>query len=583
MKKIFGMFGSSRPEDDTDTSVEDNMGKEISDNTPSTEIVATTTTVETRMEPAVRDPLEDLPEHIENIGLADVDLGEQLPAVATDQKKAVTELGGRHELIAARLGQIGEILQQLNDAHKLVERLAPPLSATFRHHQILAGQNIALQHALDHVNDEVGTLREREVTATARATSLELELRHLNEAFEQAQAVQAQTEEELRTATGEIRVRDANISDLERRAHDLSAELAELRNELVDINARWQEGATVQNTLTQQLREERENYQTLEHEHQSLQGSVQNTVAEIAQLGRQLSESEDKVASLQAHSHQVENSLAETQAEKAQLIEKVNGLELSIAEERRNLAVKAEGMRGRTETLEKLLAQAREELSTQAETLQETQHQGGEMKSTIARLEARSEKAVSDLQQSEDEVRQLTELHTTLSDRVEMLNKVIQSKDEALQRNKEVLESQAERLGVLESKSASLVETYERQLASLAAALEQEKTERALLEGTLETARQEKVRLQRQLIQYRSSLVDESPVEVQLSKVTYPEPTAGLVPKPSVEAPSIVISRPAPAPDAGAAYRPAETVTTTTETTVSTTHTAGQTTPDKIG
>lgn len=547
MRKILGLFGSSHrdAEDEAQTFTDEpKIETPSSESNNETQVASMNVQAEIAAETTGNDPLDNLSETVTSIALADEEtLGEPTQEVVDDQTRAVTELGERHELIAARLGQIGEILQQLNDAHKLVDRLAPPLTATFRHHQILAGQNIALQHALDHVNDEVSSLRESEVTATARSTSLELELRHLNDSYAQVQALHAQAEEDLRTASGEIRSRDASISDLERQVHELSIEINELRDDLSQSNERWQESAAVQNNLTQQLRQERENLETLHHEYESLKASLQQTVTEAAQLSRQKLEAEEIAAATRAHSMEVEENLASTQAEKAALFDKLNELELAIAEERRNLAVNAEGMRGRSETLEKLLTQAREELGTQADTLRDAQQKGAEMKNTIVRLETRCEKAIADLQKSEGESRHLAESNATLTDRVEALNKALQSKEEALQRNKEVLDNQAERLGALEGKSFSQAENYERQLASYAAALEQERAERALLEGTLEAARQEKQRLQRQFIQYRSTVVDQSTADVvQLANVTYPtiETLSGLVPKPSVEAPSIV-------------------------------------------
>lgn len=483
MKKIFGLFNSSPMGSDDGLEAVDSLID--------------------KTQPSAVDPF--LP--VSTITAEDMELAEA-------QAKAVTDLGERHELIAARLSQIGEILQQLNDAQTLAERLTKPLADTFRHHQATASQIISLNHALERTGSELVTVRERDSTAMARMSALELKLRHLQEAHTQLQTLQRSTEEELRLTAGELRQRDTVIGDLERRIHDLLIELDETRDDLVAATARVHEGEAAHGVLVQQLREEREDYQGLEKEHESLQTSIQHTVSEVALSNRRLNEAEEEASSARARLLQVESALTETQSEKVRLMEKINEMELSISEERRNLSVKAEGMRSRSMTLEKLLTQAREEVANQADALRDAMRRSAEMSITVNRLETRIEKANSDLKKGEEDGRIIEQSRAALAERGEMMEKAIRAKDAALGRAKDVAETLAQRLTVLEGRTHTQSEGYERQIADMTAALERERTERALLEGTLEAARQDKQRLQRELIQYRSRLVEEALVEV---------------------------------------------------------------------
>ncbi len=426
-----------------------------------------------------------------------------------DQAQAVAVLGEKHEQIIARLGQVGEILSQVSDVQKMIDKLTGPLRDTFQHHQSQRSENIALRNALDTTRLDVTHLRETESSLAARVASLEMELKHLHEAHAQALTAQHSVEEELRLANSEVRVRDADIVELQRRLSDLSVELAHTRDDLQDTRNQLHEQEAVYNALDIDLRRERENRQTLEQEHGSLQASVQQAVSEAIHMSKRLSDAELAASETRARTLQLEGLLADAQAEKAKLVEDLDALNLSTNEEKRSMAVKGEGLRSRSATLERLLNETRTELAKQTEGLRDAQRRMTEMSIALNRAEAKAEKASTLSHRADTENKNLEQSRVTLLERSEMLSKAIKAKDAALKRSEERGNDLAERLGSLENKLNFQVESYERKVGELTAALEREKTERALLEGALDAARQEKARVQKELIKARSRFVDE--------------------------------------------------------------------------
>lgn len=430
--------------------------------------------------------------------------------IEQDQAHAVSVLGEKHEQIVARLGQIGEILSQLSDAQKLIEKLEVPIKDTFQHHQNLRSESIALRHAFDNSRLDAIHLREREASLTARVSSLEMELKQLHEAHAQALTNHHAIEEELRLTSNDIRIRDADISELQRRLSDLSVELAHTKDDLQDARNQIHEQEAVYNTLDIEMRREREAHQTLEQEYESLQASVQQAVSEAIHMSKRLADTEGAAGEARARILQLESQLSDLQAERSRLIEELDALRISTSEEKRGLSVKAEGLRSRSATLEKLLGETRSELAKQTEGLREAQRRMTEMSISLNRAEAKAEKVTALSQKADSENKNLEQSRVALMERADMLSKAIKAKDAALKRSEERSADLAERLNNMESKLSFQVETYERKITELGANLEREKTERALLEGALDAARQDKARVQKELIRVRSRVADDA-------------------------------------------------------------------------
>lgn len=511
MKNIFGILSSSRTPSDntlpvlTDQTQEEEMradeqslvdvsAREIPDrDTPPSS------------PPPVREPVPREPKYQTIDSFAD----EVSSEIEQDQAHAVTVLGEKHEQIVARLGQIGEILSQLGDAQKLIHKLSVPLKETFQNHQNQRSENIALHHAYENARLDVSQLREREASLAARLASLEMELKHLHEAHAQALTTQHSVEEELRLATNDIRVRDADIIELQRRLSDLSVELAHTKDDLQDARNQIHEQEAVYNALDLEIRRERENHQTLEQEYESLQASVQQAVSEAIHMSKRLADTEGIAAEARARALQLEGQLSDLQAERTRLVEELDALRITTSEEKRGLSVKAEGLRSRSATLEKLLGETRSELAKQTEGLREAQRRMTEMSISLNRAEAKAEKAAALSQKADSENKNLEQSRVALMERADMLSKAIKAKDAALKRSEERSADLSDRLNIVENKASMQVENYERRISELSASLEREKTERALLEGALDAARQDKTRVQKELIRLRSRVADD--------------------------------------------------------------------------
>jgi crescentin len=168
--------------------------------------------------------------------------------------------------------------------------------------------------------------------------------------------------------------------------------------------------------------------------------------------------------------------------------------------------MRLESVQSRAATAEKLLAEVRQNLIARTEEVRDFDRKAVE--ATIARNTA--EKKVRQLEAShesqEQQITDLSQARTSLTERNNALTKTLKSRDTALARAEEKIQALTERVGALEAEIQVSNTAVEKRIEELNSTLQRERMERAVAEGALEAARKEHARLQREVSLLKGAL-----------------------------------------------------------------------------
>lgn len=189
--------------------------------------------------------------------------------------------------------------------------------------------------------------------------------------------------------------------------------------------------------------------------------------------------------------------LAETEAR--QRAEAQYEVELgSYKTERAALGMKLEAAENRAATNEQLLSQTRNLLREKDEAHRIAERNLKEASIARATAERRVEALQADLQRQTERFQEMQRVRTELDGRTVMLNKALAAKDSALEQAVIRNTSLTDRIAELTRKHESARNELELGIRRLTEDLENERSERTLLQGALDIARETRVALQKQ-------------------------------------------------------------------------------------
>jgi len=163
-------------------------------------------------------------------------------------------------------------------------------------------------------------------------------------------------------------------------------------------------------------------------------------------------------------------------------------------------------LQSRAATAEKLLAEARQNLIARTEEVRTFDRKAVE--ATIAKNNA--EKRLTQIEAThetrERQTKDLEQSRAALVERANALTKTLKSRETALARAEERVQSLTERTAHLEADIQIGRTNVEKRVEDLNSLLQRERMERAVVEGALEAARKDNSRLQSEVAALRNSL-----------------------------------------------------------------------------
>ena len=141
------------------------------------------------------------------------------------------------------------------------------------------------------------------------------------------------------------------------------------------------------------------------------------------------------------------------------------------------------------------------------------------VEATIAKnaTEKKLEQLLASLQGQERQLRDLDGSRATLVERSSALSKTVKSRETALARAEERIQSLSDQIKILETDAEASRSKTEKRIEELSSALQREKMERAVADGALDATRKNYAELQRELAAERSGRREETKPELVAS------------------------------------------------------------------
>jgi len=394
-----------------------------------------------------------------------------------------------------------------------VGRLVDPVSKALHDFETEKSEKHNLQTVLSSTRAALDKLRKEMTSLEKKAGAFERECLQLRQNFAFAQNAERTLEAARVELTNEITARRARIADLEGRLAQETTDSNAQRDEI----RRFGERLVIANKRTVQLEADlnntRQKLVQSEDEKRALQSSLDKSIADSTRLSRRLAEAESSLTEVQGRLRHVEANFAEISTERERLVTTLDELTERYNNELATQQMRFEALQTRAVATDKLLLEARDQMTTQSEEARVFERRMSEAIHERDALSVRLDLMEEERAQRETERRENEQARATLLERGSALAKIYNTKESALARAEETIKSLNERIGSLETQLQASKEAAEQQIEDSSAALRREKLERSVTEGALETARKDFARVMREVMALqRSHQAAEDPV-----------------------------------------------------------------------
>ncbi len=411
-----------------------------------------------------------------------------------------TQMGGDNESLRNLLIDAGFKINELDAIRDTIGKLIEPVAKTLCAFEAEKTEKIGLQTILNNTRTEYGKLRNVVGDLEKKAAAAEGECQQLRQELAASQHTVRTLENTRAELALDIAARRTRIADLESGLMQATAEGNRLNETNLRLDERLVAGDKRSIQLENELNATRQKLALADDEKRSLQLSLDKTISEAARLSRRLAEAENTLAATQARLRQVETNFTEADNERLRLTGEIQAFGERHQSELDSQRTRFEALNSRAAATDRLLNEAREQLTQRAEEIRTLDRRQNEallarnaMESKLAEHEVtriNRESAIKDLEQS----------RATLLERSTTFAKALTTRETALARAEEKIQSLSDRIAIIESQSETGRQLAENEKAELKAALKREQLERLVVEGALESGRKDISRLLREVM-----------------------------------------------------------------------------------
>lgn len=438
-------------------------------------------------------------------------LSETSPGPAPEPDENILELDP--ELFSPIANQVGkeneEVRNLLIDAEYRVSeldaikdsiaKLVEPVSKTLRAFEVAKSERLRLQTVLNTTRVAYGKLRNEMSQLEKRATVLESECSRLQEDLSLAQQYVASLETSKTEQAADIEGKRAEIADAQRRVQHDAAELQNLRDENRRITERIICSDKKMVQLESELESARQRVLVAERERVTLQSALDEILSEQSRLSRRLVEADNAVTSASARLRQLETALSEAEADRNRLAQESDATKEKLQNELNTQRMRFEALQARAATTEKLLDEARQTLAARADEIRSYERRMSEATLMRNMIEGKLSQIESGIAERDAQICDLDQARSALAERTEVLTKAVATRENAYNRAQEKIGSLEERIEQLEREAKAKRESSELEIEELNTQLHRERVERTMVEGALDSARQDIARLMREM------------------------------------------------------------------------------------
>jgi crescentin len=405
--------------------------------------------------------------------------------------------------------RISQLMDRLDDARSLKDDF-----------EALVGQVADISAALPHATTRIAELekvvsQEREQfsrvrrdgqDAAERAAALARDLAIAGSRLEKVDAEIKERDQTIEQLQLSLRDKAMAVEDLERQ---LFVEVEQSKTLLAECQALRAEAQASDAALSRsehELNVLRERARGSEHDSRRLQTLAEEQSEQIASLQSRLLEMETGGESERQEHRALQEKFALEAAARQRLEAQYEVESSAFRSERASMALKIDGLIHKANTSEKIATQLRNQMRERDEANRATERALKEAVIAKAAGERRRESLEADLARQAERFADLQRAKEELAGRCDMLTKALAAKDAAIAQGSnrsESLEERIERLAAKHESERSALETANRRLVE---DLENERSERLLIQGALEIARESRLGLQKQLDTLKRSM-----------------------------------------------------------------------------
>ena len=438
-------------------------------------------------------------------------VGETKPAPEPESDDNVLELDP--ELFSPIANQVGkdneEVRNLLIDAEyrineldaikESIAKLVEPVSKTLRAFEVAKSERLSLQTVLNTTRIAYGKLRNEMSALEKRATTLESECVRLQEDLSLSQQYVVSLEAAKAEQAADVDGKRAEIADLQRRIQHDAAELQNVREENRRISERIIAADKKIGQMETELESARQRALVAERERTALQTALDETLSEHSRVSRRLVEADNAITAASARMRQLETALSEAEADRTRLSQDGDATKEKLQNELNTQRMRFEALQARSATTEKLLDEARQTLAQRADEIRSYERRMTEATLMRNMIEGKLGQIESGIAERDAQIHDLDQARSALAERAEVLAKAVATRENAYNRAQEKIGVLEERIEQLEREAKAKRDSSELQIEELNTQLHRERVERTMVEGALDSARQDIARLMRDI------------------------------------------------------------------------------------
>jgi crescentin len=378
----------------------------------------------------------------------------------------------------AIVGQVAEISAELPRASMRIAELEKTIAQEREHFtRVRLEGNEASERA---------ALLARDLAAlTARAEKLDIDLREREQAIEQLQLA--------------LKDRSLSVETLERQVYAEAEQGKALLGECQALRLEAQAADASLARAEHELGALRERERAIDQDNRRLQLLSEDQTAQIASLQSRLQEIEAAAETDREQHRALQERFAAEAAARQRAETELEMNTSAFRSERASMALKIDAMAHKASTSEQIITQLRSQMKERDEAHRATDRALREAQIAKAGAERRRESLEADAARQAERFADLQRSNDELVSRCDMLTKALAAKDAAIAQATSRNESLDERIDRLTTKFEGERNALELANRRLVEDLENERSERQLVQGALEIARESRIGLQKHL------------------------------------------------------------------------------------
>lgn len=410
-----------------------------------------------------------------------------------------SRIGAENEGVRGLLVEAARKVEELDLLKTAFGNIVAPVNGMLRDLEQEKSQNAGLRNLLNDVRANLDELRNAHATSERERAALSRDNASLQQDLAAHQNELRGLEASQTELTSQIAAFRAQIGQLERQ---LSAESGQ-RQTIEDAHRLVSEQIQVSDRknvgLEAELRGLTEKLLLAGEEKQSLQKSLEQSIADAARMTRRLSENEGALAAARSRIGELEAAIGEGESARNALQARLEEGSEQHHSEVTALSNRLDSLQSRLGASDKLLTDLREALAARTEEAREWECRAADAEGARGVSDRKLALIESANTALEQQIGELTQSRATLVERSGAAGKTLKLRETALARAEDKIAALSERVKQLESDNRALRERDEKRIEDLNGALNRERMARAVAEGALASSRRDFARVQEEI------------------------------------------------------------------------------------